>query len=147
MSGKKIDVLGIGNAIVDVIARHDDAFLDQHGLVKGSMQLVDEAGALSLYDKIGPGIEISGGSAANTIAGITSLGGSAGYIGKVATDQIGDVFAHDIRAAGVAYDTARAGWRSENRALYRYCLARWSAHHVDLPGGQCTARPGRHFRS
>ena len=105
MSGKKIDVLGIGNAIVDVIARHDDAFLDRHGLVKGSMQLVDEAGALSLYDKIGPGIEISGGSAANTIAGITSLGGSAGYIGKVATDQIGDVFAHDIRAAGVAYDT------------------------------------------
>ncbi len=105
MSGKKIDVLGIGNAIVDVIARHDDAFLDQHGLVKGSMQLVDEAGALSLYDKIGPGIEISGGSAANTIAGITSLGGSAAYVGKVATDQIGDVFAHDIRAAGVAYRT------------------------------------------
>lgn len=106
MSGKKIDVLGIGNAIVDVIARHDDAFLDQNGLVKGSMQLVDEAGALSLYDKIGPGTEISGGSAANTIAGITSLGGSAGYIGKVATDQIGDVFAHDIRAAGVVYHTA-----------------------------------------
>lgn len=105
MPQKIVDVLGIGNAIVDVIARHDDTFLADNALEKGSMQLIDEDGALSLYDKIGPATEISGGSAANTIAGVTSLGGSARYIGKVATDQIGDVFAHDIRAAGVTFDT------------------------------------------
>jgi sugar/nucleoside kinase (ribokinase family) len=101
------DVLGIGNAIVDVIARHDDVFLTDNGLAKGSMQLIDEAGAVSLYGKIGPATEISGGSAANTIAGITSLGGSAQYIGKVAADQIGGVFTHDIRAAGVKYETSK----------------------------------------
>ncbi len=105
MPQKNVDVLGIGNAIVDVIARHDDAFLDDNALDKGAMALIDEDGALSLYDKIGPATEISGGSAANTIAGVTSLGGSAAYIGKVATDQIGDVFAHDIRAAGVSFET------------------------------------------
>lgn len=106
MPERKHDVIGIGNAIVDVIARHDDDFLADNSLVKGSMQLVDEAGALSLYDKLGPATEISGGSAANTIAGLTSLGGSARYVGKVAEDQLGAVFAHDIRASGVAYDTA-----------------------------------------
>jgi sugar/nucleoside kinase (ribokinase family) len=106
MSKPSHDVIGIGNAIVDVIARHDDAFLSSNELVKGSMQLVDEAGALALYDKLGPAVEISGGSAANTIAGVTSLGGSARYVGKVADDQLGSVFAHDIRAAGVSYETA-----------------------------------------
>ncbi len=105
MSRNNVDVLGIGNAIVDVIARQEDAFLDLHALDKGSMQLVDEAGIAALYDNIGPATEISGGSAANTIAGITSLGGSASYIGKVAADQMGEVFAHDIRAAGVAFGT------------------------------------------
>ena len=105
MPQKNADVLGIGNAIVDVIARHGDAFLDDNALDKGAMLLIDEAEAVSLYDKIGPAMEISGGSAANTIAGVTSLGGSAAYIGKVATDQMGDVFAHDIRAAGVSFDT------------------------------------------
>ena len=105
MSRSEIDVLGIGNAIVDVIAQHDDSFLEQNSLIKGSMQLVDEQGALSLYGKIGPGIEISGGSAANTIVGVTSFGASTRYIGKVANDQIGDVFAHDIKAANVAYNT------------------------------------------
>ncbi len=105
MTDQKIDVLGIGNAIVDVIARHEDAFLEENRLVKGSMQLIDENGALALYDKIGPAVEISGGSAANTIAGIASLGGKPRYIGKVADDQIGGVFVHDIRASGVAYET------------------------------------------
>lgn len=105
MSDPKHDVIGIGNAIVDVIARHEDSFLSANGLAKGSMQLVDEAGALELYDKIGPATEISGGSAANTIAGITSLGGTARYVGKVADDQLGAVFAHDIRASGVSYYT------------------------------------------
>lgn len=99
------DVLGIGNAIVDVIARQDNAFLDLHGLEKGSMQLVDEDGVVCLYDKIGPATEVSGGSAANTIAGITSLGGTGCYVGKVAADQMGEVFTHDIRAAGVAFNT------------------------------------------
>ena len=105
MYRNNVDVLGIGNAIVDVIARQEEAFLDLHGLEKGSMLLVDEDGVLSLYDKIGPATEISGGSAANTIAGVTSLGGSACYVGKVAADQLGEVFAHDIRAAGVAFNT------------------------------------------
>jgi sugar/nucleoside kinase (ribokinase family) len=105
MSDYEFDLLGIGNAIVDVIVRQDDSFLDANSLVKGSMQLVDEAGALALYSKIGPATEISGGSAANTIAGIASLNGSARYVGKVADDQIGEVFAHDIRASGVAYET------------------------------------------
>jgi len=106
MSDPKHDVIGIGNAIVDVIARHEDSFLSANGLAKGSMQLVDESGALELYEKIGPATEISGGSAANTIAGITSLGGTARYVGKVADDQLGAVFAHDIRASDVSYDTA-----------------------------------------
>jgi len=105
MTSPRHDVIGIGNAIVDVIARHDDAFLSDNELGKGSMQLVDEAGALALYDKLGPAVEISGGSAANTITGVTSLGGRARYVGKVADDQLGGVFAHDIRAAGVSYDT------------------------------------------
>ncbi len=84
MSDPRYHVLGIGNAIVDVIARHDDSFLTEQSLAKGSMQLVDEAGALALYNEIGPATEISGGSAANTIAGIASLGGKAKYVGKVA---------------------------------------------------------------
>ena len=105
MSQMNLDVLGIGNAIVDVIARQDDAFLELHALEKGSMQLIDEVGVVSLYDKIGPATEISGGSVANTIAGITSLGGSGCYVGKVAADQMGEVFTHDIRAAGVAFNT------------------------------------------
>jgi sugar/nucleoside kinase (ribokinase family) len=105
MPQKNVDVLGIGNAIVDVIARQEDAFLDLNALDKGSMQLVDEDGILSLYDKIGPATEISGGSAANTIAGVTSLGGTACFIGKVAADQMGEVFAHDIRASGVSFNT------------------------------------------
>ncbi len=112
------DVIGIGNAIVDVIARHDDSFLSANGLQKGSMQLVDEAGALSLYDKLGPAMEISGGSAANTIAGVTSLGGTARYVGKVANDQLGGVFTHDIRAAGVSYGTeALAGGPQTARCM------------------------------
>ena len=106
MSDTRYQVLGIGNAIVDVIARHDDSFLAAQSLAKGSMQLVDEDGALALYSKIGPAIEISGGSAANTIAGVASLGGTARYVGKVAEDQLGLVFGHDIRAAGVSYETA-----------------------------------------
>jgi sugar/nucleoside kinase (ribokinase family) len=103
------DVVAIGNAIVDIIGRCDDAFLTAHGRVKGSMQLVDGPTVEELYAAMGPGIEISGGSAANTATGIASFGGKAGFIGKVATDQFGHVFRHDIRAAGVTFDTPPAG--------------------------------------
>lgn len=99
------DVVGIGNAIVDIIGRCDDAFLAKFGRTKGSMQLVDATTVLTLYDAMGPAIEISGGSVANTMAGIASFGGKAGFIGKTADDQFGQVFRHDIRAAGVTFQT------------------------------------------
>jgi sugar/nucleoside kinase (ribokinase family) len=102
------DVVAIGNAIVDIIGRCDDAFLARHGRSKGSMQLVDAATVEKLYDAMGPGIEISGGSAANTMAGVASFGGKAGFIGKTAQDQFGLVFRHDIRAAGVTFETPPA---------------------------------------
>jgi sugar/nucleoside kinase (ribokinase family) len=102
------DVVGIGNAIVDIIGRCDDAFLARHGRSKGSMQLVDAAAIDTLYAAMGPGVEISGGSVANSMAGIASFGGKAGFIGKTAQDQFGGVFAHDIRAAGVTFNTPAA---------------------------------------
>ena len=101
-----LDVVGIGNALVDVLSHETDAFLHTHGLVKGTMHLVDEARAHQLYEAMGPAVEISGGSAANTIVGVASFGGRAHYVGKVADDQLGRVFAHDIRAAGVHFPTA-----------------------------------------
>lgn len=104
MRDRRFDVVGIGNAIVDVISHADDAFIARHGLNKGAMTLVDEARSEALYAAMGPGIESSGGSAANTMAGVASFGGRAAYIGKVRADTLGDVFAHDIRATGVAYD-------------------------------------------
>jgi len=111
-------VVGIGNAIVDVISHAEDKFLERNGLVKGSMTLIDEARAGELYDRMGPAIEISGGSAANTIAGVASLGGKGAYIGKVCDDQLGDVFAHDLRALGVAFETkAITGSPSTARSL------------------------------
>ncbi len=109
-------VVGIGNAIVDIIGRCDDAFLASHGCIKGSMQLVDAAAVSRLYDAMGPGVEISGGSVANTMAGIASLGGKAGFIGKTADDQFGQVFGHDIRSAGVTFTTRPAGPGSEPTA-------------------------------
>ena len=110
------DVVGIGNAIVDIIGRCDDAFLTRFGRTKASMELVDAATVAKLYDAMGPGIEISGGSAANTIAGVASFGGKAGYMGKVADDQFGQVFRHDIRAIGVTFNTAPAARGSEPTA-------------------------------
>lgn len=104
----RFDVVGIGNAIVDVLAHADDAFLAQHALAKGAMTLIDAATAEKLYTAMGPGLECSGGSAANTIAGLASAGGAAAFVGKVRDDQLGQVFAHDIRAAGVAFETAPA---------------------------------------
>ena len=100
------DVVALGNAIVDVIAQADDAFLQREALAKGSMGLIDEARAEILYAVMREGLETSGGSAGNTVAGVASLGGSAAYIGKVADDQLGGVFAHDMRAIGVHYAIA-----------------------------------------
>jgi len=99
------DVCAVGNAIVDVLSPCDDAFLTAQNLTPGSMQLVDEEQSASLYDAMAAGIEASGGSAGNTVAGVGSFGGKAAYIGKVAPDTLGGVFTHDIRAAGVHFDT------------------------------------------
>ena len=103
-----LDVVGIGNALVDVLSHADEAMLSRQGLVKGTMHLVDEGRARALYDAMGPGVEISGGSAANTVVGVASFGGRAHYVGKVRDDQLGEVFGHDLRATGVGYDTPRA---------------------------------------
>ncbi len=108
MTSAAFDVLGIGNAIVDVIARADDRFLSKHDLTKGSMMLIDEARADALYAAMGSGIEVSGGSCGNTMAGIASFGGKGAYIGKVRNDQLGQVFGHDLRAIGVSFETPAA---------------------------------------
>ena len=100
------DVAAIGNAIVDVIAPATDDFLSANALDKGAMMLIDEERGVELYGKMASGIEASGGSAGNTIAGVASFGGRAAYLGKVAKDQLGDVFAHDMRAIGAHFDTA-----------------------------------------
>ena len=113
------DVVAIGNAIVDILSQSDDAFIEREGMTKGSMALMfSPAEADALYGKMGPGREVSGGSAANTVAAIAAMGGKCGFIGQVADDQLGEVFAHDIRAAGVDFDTAaRAGDPSTARCL------------------------------
>jgi len=102
------DVVAIGNAIVDVIAQSDDAFLAQHALTKGGMQLIDTETADLLYSQMSAAREVSGGSAANTLAGLAALGKKCGFIGQVADDQLGRIFAHDIRAIGVDFDTPAA---------------------------------------
>ena len=111
MSQARHDVVGIGNAIVDVIAHAEEAFLAAQSMAKGAMTLIEAAQAEALYAEMGPGVEMSGGSAANSMAGLASLGGRAAFIGKVKDDQLGAIFSHDIRAAGVSFDTppAKAG--------------------------------------
>src|SRR5438046_6346856 len=108
MTSAKYDVLGIGNAIFDILVQTDERFLGRHGMIKGGMSLIDEARAASIYRDMGPAVEMSGGSAANTIVGVASLGARAAFIGKVKDDELGRVFAHDIRAAGVAFTTPPA---------------------------------------
>lgn len=105
---RKFHVTGVGNAMVDVLARVEDEFLLQHGVAKGIMQLIDADRAIQLYDRMGPATEVSGGSAANTIAGLGMLGARAAYVGKVRDDQLGRIFAHDIRSLGVTFDTPMA---------------------------------------
>jgi sugar/nucleoside kinase (ribokinase family) len=106
MSTSSIHVVGIGNAIVDIIGLCDDAFLARHAVAKGSMRLIDTPTVNALYKDMGPGTQISGGSAANTMVGIASLGGTSAFIGKVADDEFGHIFGHDLRAAGVGFKTA-----------------------------------------
>src|SRR5690606_39983828 len=99
------DVLCVGNAIVDIIARCDEAFLSDNAIVKGAMNLIDAERAELLYSRMGPAIEASGGSAGNTAAGIAGFGGRSAYFGKVSSDHLGEIYTHDIRAQGVAFDT------------------------------------------
>ena len=132
MAEAAFDVVGVGNAIVDVLARAEEAALSELDLEKGAMTLIDADRAEELYGRMGPGIEVSGGSAANTLAGIASLGGNGAYIGKVRDDTLGTVFAHDLRATGITWMAVRgdeplaiqqrAGHRSFNTTL-RYINA------------------------
>jgi sugar/nucleoside kinase (ribokinase family) len=108
MAEAKYDVLGIGNAIFDVLVQTDEKFLSRHGMTKGGMALIDEARAASIYRDMGPATEMSGGSAANTIVGIAGFGARTAFVGKIKDDQIGRLYAHDVRAAGVAFDTKAA---------------------------------------
>ncbi len=101
----QFDVLTVGNAIVDIIAHCEDGFLEENGIIKGAMNLVDAERAEMLYGRMGPALEASGGSAGNTAAGVASFGGRAAYFGKVSSDQLGGIFAHDIRAQGVHFAT------------------------------------------
>ncbi|TMJ79385.1 MAG: adenosine kinase [Alphaproteobacteria bacterium] len=108
MPPAKYDVLGIGNAIFDVLVQTDEAFLAAHGMSKGGMALIDEVRATAIYRDMGPATEMSGGSAANTIVGLANFGARTAYVGKVKDDQIGRLYVHDIRAAGVAFETRPA---------------------------------------
>src|SRR5437899_7869998 len=105
MTSAKYDVLGVGDAIFDILVQTDEGFLASHGMIKGGMALIDEARAASIYRDMGPAVEMSGGSAANTIVGIASLGARAAYFGKVTDDQIGRMHTPYIRAAGVAFES------------------------------------------
>ena len=131
MAAATLDVIAIGNAIVDVMAPADEATIARLGLAKGGMTLVDTARAQELYDAMGPAKEISGGSAANTLAGLAALGAKCAFIGQVADDQLGEVFAHDIRAGGIAFATPA---RAEQPPTAR-CLI------VVTPDGQRTMNP------
>ena len=117
MADKTYDVIGIGNAIVDIIARCNEGFLSKHDLAKGSMRLIDADEANRLYASMGPAVERSGGSVANAIAGLASFGAKCGFIGRVAADQFGGIFRHDIRSLGVAYDTLPADGAPTARCL------------------------------
>ena len=105
MDAPTLDVVTVGSAIVDVLAHVDDGLVDSNGLVKGTMVLVDHDRSAAIYDTMPAGVEVSGGSAANTAAGVASLGGAVAFIGKVRDDDLGDIFTHDLRSTGVVYTT------------------------------------------
>ncbi len=138
------DVVGVGNALVDVISHADDGFIHHHELVKGSMTLVDTDRALYLYRALGTAVEMSGGSAANTMTGVASFGGRAAYIGKVSDDELGEVFGHDLRAVGVQFRPGATRGRCANRALHHRRHARRSAHDEHLPRRVEPAQTQRH---
>lgn len=118
MSEPRYDVIAIGNAIVDVMSPCSDELIDELGMARGGMMLIDEAQAADLYGAMGPAKEISGGSAANTLAGLSAMGAQCAFVGQVADDQLGGVFTHDIRAVGIDFDTAaRAGEPTTGRCL------------------------------
>jgi adenosine kinase len=151
MTTLRYDVLGIGNAIVDVIARAEDDFLVAQGMHKGTMALIDEARAEQIYAAMGPAVESSGGSAANTIVGVASFGARAAFVGKVNDDELGRTFAHDIRSAGVAYDTPPASEGPSTarcyimvtpdgeRTMNTYLGAAQDLHPNDIDEGQVTS--------
>ena len=151
MPDLKFDVLGIGNAIVDVIARAEDDFLVRQKMQKGGMALIDEPRAESIYDLMGPAIETSGGSAANTIVGVAGFGARAAFVGKVRDDELGRAFAHDIRAAGVAFDTPPSSdgpstarcyvivTPDGERTMNTYLGAAQDLHPADVDPGQIAA--------
>ncbi|MEM8789969.1 MAG: adenosine kinase [Pseudomonadota bacterium] len=118
----RFDLVAIGNAIVDVIAQVDDAFIDEHGIVRGAMNLIDTDRAAQLYAAMPPAREISGGSAANTVVGAAQIGCSTAYIGKVRDDQLGQIFGHDIRAAKVHYDGPFASAESQLETARSFIL-------------------------
>ena len=134
MTQPKYDVLAIGNAIVDVISDADDAFIAAQALNKGGMTLIDADQAQALYDAMGPGREVSGGSAANTLAGLARLGHKTAFIGQVADDQLGEVFAHDIRATGIDFTVpARPG--QPPRPKHRLQAIQYAHEHLTgIPG-------------
>lgn len=119
MAAEHYDVVAIGNAIVDIIGRCNDEFLERFGAPKGHMSLVDTDRIAAIYSQMGPAIEISGGSAANTVVGVASFGGRSAFIGKVAEDEFGRIFRHDIKAAGVTFKTpaVAAGGKASSRSL------------------------------
>ena len=127
--------MGIGNAIVDVLVQADDRFLGDHGLTKGTMALIDEPQAERLYASVGPGLETSGGSAANTLAGIAQLGGRAGFIGRVRDDQLGAIFSPRHPLGGRPFRDPRGPQRPLHGPLPDPGHPRCPAHDVHLPGG------------
>ena len=134
MTSAKYDVLAIGNALFDVLVRAEDDFLVKHGMAKGGMALIDEARAAAIYADMGQATEMSGGSAANTIVGLASFGARTAYVGKVKDDQIGKLYSHDIRAAGVAFDTQAGRRRPGHRLLLHPGDAGRRAHHEHVSG-------------
>ena len=143
MPDLKYDVLGIGNAIVDVIARTEDDFLVQQKMHKGGMALIDEPRAQSIYQAMGQAVEKSGGSAANTIVGVAGFGARAAFVGKVKDDKLGQAFASDIRKAGVAFDTPPAKDGPVDRVLLRDGDAGRRAHHEHLSRRGAESLSGR----
>ena len=130
---RTIDVVGIGNALVDVLSHEDDDFVAAQGIVKGSMTLIDADRAAELYSAMSAATEVSGGSAANTVVGVASFGGTAAYIGKVRDDQLGAIFSHDIRALGVEYVVPAGDDGRPHRPVPHPRHARRPADHEHVP--------------